>query len=299
MPDLPDVRRKWQPIGRLWPILAAACFGLFVAVAAWLAVSIWEERLATAKFNDVAEDYAEVLQNGLNRYVGKILALRAFYDASVEVDANEFALFTNQILDGHTNKMRAIWLPYVTRAQRADFEREQIAKGLEGYAIKTWTMSGTPSISPQRDEYFPVLYSTFASKAPATLGMDLNSEPVRSRAIQRARNDNIAATAQKIMLSNPIGDNRGGFIIFVPVYQRGAHVDSKEERHNNIRGIVAGVFQTDAVIDAILSTATLADNISLYLYPASPSADAPRSIRGRQSVRPTRQRLGRSPISQD
>ena len=94
MPDLPHVRRKWQPIGQLWPILAAACFGLVVAICAWFAVSIWEERLARAKFNDVAGDYAEVLQNGLDEYLGKIVAVRAFYDASVEVDPDEFALFT-------------------------------------------------------------------------------------------------------------------------------------------------------------------------------------------------------------
>ena len=71
-----------------------ACFGLVVAISAWFAVSIWEERLARAKFNDVAGDYAEVLQNGLDEYLGKIVAVRAFYDASVEVDPDEFALFT-------------------------------------------------------------------------------------------------------------------------------------------------------------------------------------------------------------
>jgi hypothetical protein len=35
--------------------------GVAVGVAAWIAVSIWEERLAKAKFNDVAADYTTVL----------------------------------------------------------------------------------------------------------------------------------------------------------------------------------------------------------------------------------------------
>ena len=221
MPDLPQVRRKWQPIVQLWPILGAACFGLVVAICAWFAVSIWEERLSRAKFNDTAEDYAEVLQNGLDDYLSKIVAVRAFYEASVEVEPEEFALFTNQILDGQTGKMRILWCPHVTQAERAEFERAQVDKGLTGFAIKTWTLSSDPSLSPERDEYFPVLYSTVASKATATFGMDLNSEPVRSRAIQRARDENAVVAAQNLTLRNPIGGTRRGFLFFVPVYRSG------------------------------------------------------------------------------
>jgi CHASE1-domain containing sensor protein len=98
MPDLSEFTRKWQPVRLFWPIVAAACVGLAVAVSAWFAVSIWEERLARAKFTAVAGDYASVLQNGIDEYLGKILAVRAFYDASVEVDPDEFNLFTSRIL---------------------------------------------------------------------------------------------------------------------------------------------------------------------------------------------------------
>jgi CHASE1-domain containing sensor protein len=59
-----------------------------------LAVSAWEERLARAQFTDVAGDYATVLQNGLNEDLGKLVAMRAFYDSSVTVDPDEFDLFT-------------------------------------------------------------------------------------------------------------------------------------------------------------------------------------------------------------
>jgi CHASE domain-containing protein len=76
---------------------------------------------------------------------------------------------------------------------------------LVDYSIKTWAMTGPSSPSPERDEFFPVLYSTTASKLPATLGMDLNSEPARSQAIQRARDGNMMATAQNVLLRNPIG----------------------------------------------------------------------------------------------
>ena len=163
-----------------------------------------------------------MLQTGLDEYLGKLVAVRAFYDASVEVDPDEFALFTSQILDGVTGKMRVIWCPHVSREERAAFEQKQIEKGSPGYIIKPWTMTGPSVPSPERDEYFPVLYSTFASKAPATLGMDLNSEPARSKAIQRARDGNVMATAQDIQLRNPIGGSATRLLRRGPCVQAGS-----------------------------------------------------------------------------
>jgi CHASE1-domain containing sensor protein len=187
MSDLSAVKRKWQPVGHLWPIFATACLGLAVAVAAWFAVSVWEERLARAKFSNVAGDYASVLQNGLDQYLGKVLAVRAFYDASVEVDRDEFSLFTSQIIGGLDDAMRLIWAPRITRNERAEFERKQRERGLPDFSIRTWSLTNPMAASPERDEYFPILYSTVSSKRAATLGTDLNSEPIRSEAIRRAR----------------------------------------------------------------------------------------------------------------
>ncbi len=259
---------------RLWPILAAACLGLAVAISSWFAVSAWEERLAKAQFNDVAGDYASALQNGLDEDLGKLVAMRAFYDSSVVVDPDEFDLFTSRILEGHDSKLRVIWCPRVSRDERAEFERKQSEKGLVDYSIKTWAMTGPSSPSPERDEYFPVLYSTTASKMTATLGMDLNSEPVRSQAIQRARDGNVMATAQNVLLRNPIGGDRCGFFVVVPVYRPGLPLDSAEERRRNTLGIIVGAFQTGAVLDAILAKTTLPQNVALYLYPTHADADS-------------------------
>ena len=125
MADLSEFSRRWRSVGHAWPIVAAACLGLAVAVSAWFAVSIWEERLARAKFNAIAGDYASILQNGLDDFLGRIYALRAFYDSSHQVDRNEFALFTSQFNRNQSDIMRLIWCPRVTREQRAAFEHAQ------------------------------------------------------------------------------------------------------------------------------------------------------------------------------
>jgi diguanylate cyclase (GGDEF)-like protein len=54
MPDLSEYSRKWRPTSHSWPVAAAALLGVAVAISAWFAVSIWEQRLARAQFNAVA-----------------------------------------------------------------------------------------------------------------------------------------------------------------------------------------------------------------------------------------------------
>src|SRR6185369_1225186 len=104
---------------------------------------------------------------------------------------DEFRLFTGKILSGYEEAMRLVWCPRVARDERAEFEREARESGLADFAIRTWAPTGPMSVSPKRDEYFPVLYSTVSSKKSATFGTDLNSEPRRSEAIRRAVDGNI------------------------------------------------------------------------------------------------------------
>lgn len=274
MPDLSEYTRKRPPRRQAWPLIATTCLGLTVAISAWFAVSIWEERLARTKFTAVAGDYASVLQNGLDDFLDKITALRAFYDASVEVDPDEFSLFTSQINRGEDDVLRLIWCPRVSRDERAEFERKRRESGLADYAIRTWSIANPLQVSPERDEYFPVLYSTVASQRTATLGMDLNSEAARSEAIKRARVGNSMATAQNILLRNPIGGQRPGFFAVLPVYRKGVPHDTGEERRENTLGIIVGAFQTTAVFDAILNRALLPKSVDLYLYPEQAGADA-------------------------
>jgi diguanylate cyclase len=272
MPEIQFRKSKWQPVGQAWPILAAAALGLVVAISAWLAVSVWEERLAKAKFNDVAGDYATVLQNGLDQYLGRIRAVRAFYDASVEVDPDEFDLFTSRILEGKNGKMKVTWSPRVTREERADFENKMRERGLADFAITSWTPKGPPTVESDRAEYFPVIYANGWDKKATVVGLDLDSEPLRAKALERARDGDTMATAQDIILRSRANS---GFFVALPVYRQNLPHGSIAERRQNVLGIIGGVFETQDVVDSILSAATLPHNVDLYLYSDEKGDSAP------------------------
>ena len=272
MMDLPENGPKWQLGRRFFPILVTVAIGLNVAVSSWFAVSAWEERLAKADFINVASDYAAVLQNGLDQYLSKLVAVRAFYDASVKVDPDEFDLFTSRLLRGQAALMRVTWSPRVTGDDRAVFEAKARAEGIAGFAIKTWAARGTLSPAPPQAEYFPVLYSTRLSKSVSALGVDLTSEPMRSQAIERARDGDRMATAPDVIIRGTDGER--GFFVTLPVYRRGMSQISADDRRRNTLGVLSGTFRTATVIDAILATKQLPRNVDLYLYPVDAGPDA-------------------------
>jgi diguanylate cyclase len=276
MPHRTAVRKPHAFGVRQLPILAVACLGAAAAVATWFTVASWEQRFYQQNFTNIAGDYATVLQTGVNEYLDKMRATGAFYDSSNQVDPEEFDHFTEQILAGFSSTMRLVWCPRVTRDQRAAFELKQRTTGVADYTIRRWSASGPMLPEAERDEYFPILYTTAANLKRASLGTDLNSEPSRAQAIAQARDTGAIATAQNIWLRNPIEGKRKGFLTFLPVYRHGAPLDSIEQRRANTLGVVVGVFQIDAVFDSILNHKLLPDNVGVYLYTsARPPDDSP------------------------
>ena len=275
MYELTEAANNRPSLTRVWPLAVVAILGLVIATAAWVAASDWEERLAKAKFNDAAGDYATVLQNGLDHYVSDIYALRAFYDASNFVDAQEFALFTNRIVGryGHDPMIRLTWSPLVTGPERSEFVREQRAQGRDGFTITKWALLAPSKPEARRDKYFPVLFATGPAPDSVLIGMDLNSSPVRRDLIERAIVTDRMATAQNVML-HAIGDGeKRGFFVVLPVYKNDAPQETSQKR-DHLLGILGGAFQTEVLIDEILAGARLPLSVNLYLFLANANHDA-------------------------
>jgi CHASE1-domain containing sensor protein len=126
-----------------------------------------------------------------------------------------------------------------------------------------------------REEYYPILYSTHvAERVAPQLGMDLKTEPVRSGAVERARDSGSMATAQNILLRVPAGNERRGFFVALPVYRQGLPQSNANERRRSLLGVIGGEFDVEKVIDSILSKAALSRDVDLYVFPAHADGSA-------------------------
>jgi len=66
------------------PAAVAMVVGLLLTLAGSYAVSQWEERVTRVEFEGVAETQAIVMQNGMNEYISRLLALRTLFESANE-----------------------------------------------------------------------------------------------------------------------------------------------------------------------------------------------------------------------
>ena len=276
--ELPAVFRPPKMFGReLWgqskhflPMLTASAIGVALSIGGGLFVSQWEDRVAIREFQSAAENQSGILQNGINQYLSKLVALRALFESSrEEVSRKQFEIFAERTLRDQTAIQSVSWIPRVSHAERAARERSAIDDGVPGYHIKAVGPDGSLAPSPERDEYFPIFYSTEKPKTSPVFGIDLASEPKRRETLDRAWRNNQPATFADFTLHTGDGD-RLGFFVLLPIYRQDLPSDTEEERQRNLTGFVQGAFQTSVMIETILAAAPEPTGLDLFLF--SPSA---------------------------
>src|SRR4051794_36842664 len=61
------------------PASVAVGIGLVLSLAGAYAVSQWEERVTMVEFEGVAETQSIIMQNGMNEYISRLVALRTLF----------------------------------------------------------------------------------------------------------------------------------------------------------------------------------------------------------------------------
>jgi diguanylate cyclase (GGDEF)-like protein len=269
-------RELWARSKRFLPMFMASAIGVALSIGGGLLVSQWENRVAIREFQTVAQNQSGILQNGINQYLGRLVALRALFESSRdEVSRRQFEIFSERTLRDQTAIQSVSWIPRVSHAERAAYERSAIDDGIPGYHIKAVGLGpdGSLALSPERDEYFPIFYSTEKPKTSSVFGIDLASEPKRREVLDRAWRNNQPATFADFRLHTGVGD-RFGFIVVLPMYRQDLPSDTEEERKRNLIGFVQGAFQTSVMIETILAAAPQ-PGIDVFLFSTSADPTAP------------------------
>jgi diguanylate cyclase (GGDEF)-like protein len=265
-------RELWGQSKHFLPMLTASAIGVALSIGGGLLVSQWEDRVAIQEFQSAAENQSGILQNGINQYLSKLVALRALFESSrEEISRKQFEIFAERTLRDQTAIQSVSWIPRVSHAERTARERSAIADGIPGYQIKAVGLGsdGKLAPSPERQEYFPIFYSTEKPKTSPVYGIDLASEPKRRETLDRAWRNNQPAKSADFTLHTGNGD-RLGFFVMLPVYRQDLPSGTEEERQRNLIGFVQGAFQTSVMIETILAAAPEPTGLDLFLF--SPSA---------------------------
>ena len=111
--------------------IAAVAVGLAVSVTGWTGAWLWADRLAELELRERADNYARLLQYGINEDLKAMAGLRALFQSSdFGVTRREFAEFTGLVLRNQTAVENLAWVPRVGRAERGAIERGAVRDGI-------------------------------------------------------------------------------------------------------------------------------------------------------------------------
>ena len=216
-------------------VAAATAAALAITLLAWWSAEQDAREKAQRQFDAQALRAAEELHRRLHYYAQVLRGAQALFAASREVDRSEWHAFARS-LALETNVPGMLSLAYARRVparHRAEHERAARAEGLAGYRIAP---------EGERDEYLPVLYmEPEGERAQRLLGYDLASDPVRRTALERARDTSQPSASAPVALDLGRGSGtQPGFLMFMPVYRKGAPLDSVAGRRDALEGYVYG-----------------------------------------------------------
>ncbi|MEI6206373.1 MAG: CHASE domain-containing protein [Desulfuromonadales bacterium] len=145
---------------------------------------------------------------------------------------------------------RTDWRHYVTALQLDENHPGILGVGFSKWLtpqekevnLKKIRSEGFPeyTIRPEgeRPAYTSIIYlEPFNWRNQRAFGYDMYSEPIRRAAMDKARDENIATIAAKIILVQETDkDKQSGVLMYIPVYKQGMPLDSMEDRRKAFYG---------------------------------------------------------------
>ena len=264
-------RAPVSPFELYRPALIAACIGIVLSFAGAFAVGQWENRVARAEFEGLAENQAITIQNGINEYVGRLITLRTLFEsANEDITRSEYETFSHRLFQDHPGLLRAAWVPRISHKERAEYEAAAVADGVSGYRIKTFADGAA---APLASEYFPVYFST-EPKTSLVYGLDYWSFPERRVILERARDDDQVVVLRTKLHETAHGTIPYGVMVAVPVYAKGTSRTTVDDRRRNLSGFIIGIFDLPQLVQAIRVASQATPAIAIDVYPPQTMAEA-------------------------
>jgi len=119
-----------------------------------------------------------------------------------------------------------------------------------------------------REFYTSIIYiEPFKDRNLKAFGYDMFSEPVRRKAMEHARDYDIATLSGKVLLVQETNkDIQAGTLMYVPVYKKGLPVETIEERRAAIIGWVYSPYHMRDLMHGILGRWDLNDNNKIHMH---------------------------------
>jgi hypothetical protein len=151
-----------------------ALFGITISLVGFFVARDIELEFAKQQFEGKASEDALVIKAAIAEDLDKISDLRALFETFPDVNLPKFQGFARRLIEHDASILSTSWIVRVTREGRAAHEADGLHQGIPSYHIRAVDPLGKqPSPSPERDEYFPLLFATDDPASSAVYGLGL------------------------------------------------------------------------------------------------------------------------------
>ncbi len=221
-----------------------------VVVTFLLSGLIWirEKDAAQSQFLRDASERNVALQQALDDQLDSIGTIAAYFQSSQSVDRKEFHSFVAPLLRKYSGIQAIGWAP-----------REKLDSGPHKpdplvHDANNNAKEPRPSHAgnrPRKSKYSVLFIEPFAPNKSLT-GLDLGLDPIRLAAIRKAMSTGRPTAIMHPALEKMIEGRRNTLLLIVPVLSEEVRFKEQSTEQSSIEGVVFGVFQIDALVDASL-----------------------------------------------
>ena len=251
LPPLPDEPAGTPPVAR-WPLalaLALLLGGSAASLWAWRASADYLTQQADAEFERYSELSFNNIDQRVQHQIDVLAGFQALFRASDSVSRAEFhRYFTDLRVQARFPGLLAVQYGQpVAAAQRPAFEAAVRAdtslqpQGYPGFGIHP---------AGERDHYLVVTYNEPMLGNESAFGHDSIAEAPRREVVERARDSGLPQASGPVMLLQ----QRAGVLVRLPLYQRGAAIETLDQRRAAYVGQVSGVLLLEDVLRDSLPT---------------------------------------------
>jgi signal transduction histidine kinase/ActR/RegA family two-component response regulator/sensor domain CHASE-containing protein len=225
-------------------------------------VQLWRLDRESAIFQQDVAAATNAIKLRLNSYVDALAALNSVFEASTQVERQEFAHASRYWLDNLQGVQALGWDERVRAPQLPFFEQQQQAEGLQGYRV----FDAPARQVPQGPEVVAVRFVEPAAGNQVVFGFNVLSLPATREAFEQARREGkVVATRGFKLLQEP--RQQSGVVVYQPVYKSPAFTPQARVQAN-----LGGVFLALRMDDA---TAAMLKGLPPYLDACLMDASVP------------------------
>jgi len=235
------------------------CFMLSLIISVYVFVSHREQQRIEGEFKLKSELVANQIKSEWVNHLDALYSEVAFFEASTQVDRDNFKVFAQYWLTRHRSIKALEWIPSVQDAERSDYEKAAQRDGYPNFKITERTQQGLMVERSTQSEYFPVYYVEPYDGNEQALGFDLSSNMDRKAAMDRALMTGKPAGTSRITLVQEKSDQYG-ILVLMPIYDRiKIPRPSEQTSRDTLKGFALGVFRIGDTMQVVLDQAKKQD----------------------------------------